>query len=451
MSHYLKRTLFLPVTALLLLSHAASAETLAEIYSLAKNNDTLIRSQEATYMAGLESRKIARSALLPHLSLNGTYSEGDINNHLTDINLDSESEEYDFTLSQTLFDMKSWYGYKQGKYNSAQAEVDYATNKQDLILRVVHAYTNVLQKIDNYTTAKAEENAIARQLEQTRQRFEVGLIAITDVHESQASYDNAVVNSLNARGEIGVAFEELDSLTGQRIQAIAPLREDFAVVNPEPLDREAWVEKALVGNTELESSKLSMQAAHQRAKSKTSGHLPTITATYQYQNNDSDLDPGFLNQTDQEGDVVSINMKIPIFAGGRTSAERREAWHQYNAAKELYANTQRNTVQSARSLHLAVTTDVSRVRAQKQAIVSSQSALDATKAGYDAGTRNIVDVLNAERLLYQSLRGWHTARYKYINDLLQLKKTAGELEPDSIELANSQLNSESHLARADYE
>jgi len=433
----------------------AHAETLAEVFALAQQNDTLIRSQRATYMANRETENIGRSALLPQVDFNGGYSEATIDNNLVsgpNSERDVDTENYDLTLNQTLFNLETWYTFRQGKKISQQAEAQLLSDEQDLILRVVQAYTDVLAAIDAYETAKASEAAIGRQLEQTRQRFEVGLVAVTEVYESQATYDNAVVTSLTTKGDIGIQFEALETLTGQPIETIAPLITDFEVRDPVPAGRDEWVSLALENNADLKVSQLSMESSLQNAKAKRAAHYPTVSGTYQLNNDDTNNDPALIaGDIDQESEILSVNLRVPIFSGLGVSASRRQAWEQYNAATELYGNTKRTTIQSARSLHLAVTTDVARVAAQKQAIVSARSALDATQAGYDAGTRNIVDVLNAEQALYLAQNNWHNSRYQYINDMLNLKKVSGTLVAEEVETFSRATDGMNQISRFDFD
>lgn len=437
------------------LTITAQAETLAEVFALAQQNDAIVRSQEANYKANRENKNIARSALLPQVTLSATHSDTDRTNDLAtqpadDYNTDSDSAQ--ITATQTLFNLEFWHNYRSGKRIADQAEAQFRSDQQELIVRVVQAYTDVLAAIDQYNTAKAEEAAIARQLDQTKQRFDVGLVAITDVYESQASFDDAAVNVLNARGAVGIAFEALETIAGTPVNAIAPLSEDYVAQNPEPLQRDAWVSKALANNAALKASEFAKEAALQNAKAKRAAHFPTLTASYQHSENELTTDPTITGaDSDGETDVISLNFEMPLFAGGGISASRRQAWEQYNAANEQYIHTQRLTTQAARSYHLAVTTGVARVNAQKQAILSAQSALDATNAGYEAGTRNIVDVLNAERALYNAQRLWHAARYQYIADRLKLEKASGELAPAAIENANRFVVADKQIARSEFD
>lgn len=436
-----------------LASPYSQAETLAEIFTLAQKNDAVIRSQEANYKAGQETRKIARSALLPQIGLGATMSESSTEDNLTPLDYDTETDTAAINASQVLFNLEFWHNYVSGKKISSQAEAQFRSDQQELIVRVVGAYTGVLSAVDAYNTAKAQETAIARQLDQTKQRFDVGLVAITDVYESQASYDDAVVSVLNTKGAVGIAFEALDNITGTPIQTISPLQEEYPIKNPEPAQRDEWVNKALANNADLQASGFAKDAALENARAKRAAHLPTLTATYQHSTLDSENDPvaASFYDSDQERDVLAINLNMPLFAGGGISATRRQAWNQYDAANERNIYAQRSTIQATRSFYLAVTTGVARVAAQKQAIISAQSALDATNAGYEAGTRNIVDVLDAERALYNAQYLWTTARYQYITDMLRLNKVAGILSPASIENANQYIVADQQIVRAEFD
>lgn len=443
----------LPLFIALCLPVWAQAETLAEVFALAQQNDAILRSQEANYKANRENKNIARSALLPQISLSATHSDGEISEEIpAPYDYDTDADNTEITASQTIFNLEYWHNYRSGKQIANQAEAQFRSDQQELIVRVVGAYTDVLSAIDRYNTAKAEESAIARQLDQTRQRFDVGLVAITDVLESQASFDDAVVNVLNSRGAVGIAFEALETIAGTPINSIAPLSDDYVIKNPEPLQREEWVSKAMANNAELKASEFAKEAALQNAKAKRAAHFPTVTASYQHSEDELETDPTIPGaDSDGETDVVALNFRMPLFAGGGISASRRQAWEQYNAANEQYIFASRTTTQAARSYHLAVTTGVARVNAQKQAILSAQSALDATQAGYEAGTRNIVDVLNAERALYNAQRLWHAARYQFITDRLRLEKVSGDLAPAAVEYSNQFVVADKQIARSEFD
>lgn len=444
--------------------------TLSEIYEQAVQNDPQLRAAHAAYLAGQESKNIGRAGLLPQIFATGEYEELETSGSTSTVlgqnaqfgrsgHTDTDSKGYSLTLSQPLFDLPAWFSFQQGKAISEQARLQFAADQQTLILRSADAYFEVLRARENLETAQAQEKAIQRQLEQTRERFEVGLLPITDVHEAQAAYDNAHVNTLEARGALDIAFEGLTVLTGEPHQQLAGLMADFPVVPPEPLNREDWVQFALQNNFSLQATRFQRDAADENAKSKKYEHAPTLTSSMSYSDNQSNSEfrgTDFnTNQfftspsdTDQENRTIGLQLKVPIFTGGLVSAERRQAYQQYVQAEEIFIGAQRNTVQQARSQHLLVITNAARVTARNQAITSADSALEATQAGYEAGTRNVVDVLLAQRNLYQARRDYANARYDYIGSLLRLKEVAGQLSPEDIYQLNAWLDPNINVVKA---
>ncbi len=444
--------------------------TLSEIYEQAVQNDPQLRAAHAAYLAGQESKNIGRAGLLPQIFATGQYEELETSGSTSTVlgqnaqfgrkgHTDTDSEGYSLTLSQPLFDLPAWFSFQQGKAISEQARLQFAADQQTLILRTADAYFEVLRARENLETALAQEKAIQRQLEQTKERFEVGLLPITDVHEAQAAYDDARVNTLEARGALDIAFEGLTVLTGEPHQQLAGLMADFPVVPPEPLNREDWVQFALQNNFSLQATRYQRDAADENAKSKKYEHAPTLSGSMSYSDNQTDSEfrgTDFnTNQfftspsdTDQEGRTIGLQLTVPIFTGGLVSAERRQAYQQYVQAEEIFIGAQRNTVQQARSQHLLVLTNSARVKARSQAITSADSALEATQAGYEAGTRNIVDVLVAQRNLFQARRDYANARYDYIGSLLRLKEVAGQLSPEDIYQLNAWLDPGINVVKA---
>lgn len=437
----------------------AGAETLQEVYQLALQNDALLKAQAATAAAGRETGNIYKAALLPQVAIDGTKSRSDMNldgyrcvgrsNNCSSVV--SDTAQGQVSVSQSILNMEAWYDFKKGKKLSEQADAQYRSDEMELLVSVTQAYVGVLRAIDNYQTALAQEKAIERQLEQTKQRFDVGLIAITDVQESQATYDAAHVETLSALGNIGIAFEAVQVLTGQPLEKIAPLAEALPVKMPQPEAESEWERMALENNPDLAVSALSMDAARENAKARKAAHLPTVYGSLQHikSNGTIDYNPGNLND-DEAGNVVALNLRIPLYSGGGTSALQRQAYQQQMAAEENFTNNQRNAVQGARSYYLAVSTDIQRVAAQKQAIVSAQSALDATQAGYDVGTRNIVDVLDAEQRLYRAKFLYANARYQYILNTLRLLQIAGTLSDQNVLKLNQWLQPENSYNRAQF-
>lgn len=452
--HIIKQGLFAICTTLVA-AQISSADTLNDIYESALRNDPVLSAARASFNAEREIKNIARGALLPQLALSGDYTRSDINDDSRSIIvindnpvnsgatgiIDSKATSYGVSLSQALFDMPSWYNFKRGKALSKSAQAQFAADQQSLIIRVSEAYFNVLRAYENLQTRSAEERAIERQLEQTRERFEVGLLPVTDVHEAQAVFDDAAVNSLEARGALNIAFEGLQVLTGQDHGSLAGLTDAFEATNPQPLDNQDWVDFAINNNYPLKVAKLGADAAYNSAKAAAAARLPKIMGSARYFDTDSDgtrYTAPFESQQDGHSFVVSVTM--PIWMGGSVDAQRRQAKQRSIASNQSYTATKRNVIQSSRSLHQLVLTNTARVKARKQSITSADSALQATQAGYEVGTRNIVDVLVAQRSVYQARRNFANARYDYILSMMRLKEVAGQLSPDDIYQLNSSLD-----------
>ena len=430
-----------------------SSESLLDIYEIALDNDAQLKAETAQYRADLELKTLALAPLLPQVRTGVSRSIRDSENtrlSITDFQngevviqdqtsgSKTETTSYDISLSQTLFDLSAWFDWKAGSERSKQAEATLAAAQQNLILRVSEAYFGVLRAQDNLLAARAQERALARQLEQTRQRFNVGLIAITDVYEAEARFDLAGVTRIVEENNVAVARERLSVLTGQNHGQLLLLSDEFTPEAPMPSDRSAWVDFALANNFELAAVRFAEEAARQNAKSRQMGHVPTLSAQIGYSDSETTgrvTPPNAFNlppRSEGDNESFQIRLDMPLYAGGAVSANRRRAAEQFNAARENRINLTRNTVTASRSLHMTVTSDVARVRARKQAIKSTQSALDATVAGYDVGTRNIVDVLNAQNAVFAAQRDYANSRYDYVLNSMRLKENAGTLSPEDI-------------------
>jgi len=453
-SHVTRRAVPAVIASILMVvSPTTSSESLLDIYEIALDNDAQLRAETAQYRADLELKRLALAPLLPQVRAGASRALRDSENTrltitefqngqvvIDDVTNGSRTftNNYDVNLSQTLFDLSAWFDWKSGQQRSKQAEATLAAAQQNLIVRVSEAYFGVLRAQDNLLAAKAQERALARQLEQTRQRFNVGLIAITDVYEAEARFDLAGVTRIVEENNLDVARERLSVLTGQNHGQLLVLSDDFTPEAPTPVDRSSWVDFALANNYELAAVRFAEEAARQNAKSRQMGHAPTVSAQIAYSESDTDgtvTPPTAFNlppRSDGENESFQIRFDLPLYSGGAISANRRRAAEQFNAARENRINLTRNTVTASRSLHMTVTSDVARVKARKQAIKSTQSALDATVAGYEVGTRNIVDVLNAQNAVFAAQRDYANSRYEYVINSMRLKENAGILSPEDI-------------------
>ena len=436
------------------------ADTLRDIYELATKNDAKLKVAEATYQANIETEQQAKSRLLPQVSGDASIGRFDREQDslsltsitppaVSDVNTqtDTTNKSWGVSLTQPLFDLPSWFSFKSGRVLSEQAKAQFSADQQDLIVRVADAYFAVLRQWDNLQVALAQERADKRQLDQAQQRFDVGLVAITDVHEARAAYDASYALRLTEEGALATAYETLSIFTGQPHANLSLLDKGFPVVEPTPNDRAEWVNFALKDNYSLKAARFAMEAAQDNATAKRWEHAPKLTGSLNYQHEDvsgsQDTNPRSLLSfpPDAETDTKSamLHLTVPIYSGGFTSSAQRQATAQYNAALERKTDTERTVIQGARAQHIATNTDVQRVKARAQSIVSSQSAFDATQAGYEVGTRNIVDVLQTQRVFFAAQRDYANARYDYVLDMLRLKQVAGTLGPQDINDLNNWL------------
>ena len=307
----------------------------------------------------------------------------------------------------------------------------------------------MLRAQDNLASTKAEEAAFKRQLDQANERFDVGLSDKTDVLEAQAGFDTARANRIIAERNVDDAFQALVTLTNREYASIEGIQHTLPVVVPAPNDAKAWVDTAAQQNLNLQASNYAVDAAEETLRQRKAGHAPTLDAVAQYQKGDNDS-LGFTNSagspvrygSDVEQRTIGLQLNIPIYSGGLTSSQVRESYQRLNQTEQQRESLRRQVVQNTRNYHRAVNTDVEQVKARKQSIISNQSALEATEIGYQVGTRNIVDVLDAQRQLYSSVRDYNNARYDYILDNLRLKQAAGTLSPSDLEALASFLKSD---------
>ncbi|RJG13209.1 channel protein TolC [Pseudomonas cavernicola] len=421
-----------------------SAKTdLVSVYQEAVNNNADLAAARADYQARKEVVPQARAGLLPNLS-----AGADMSNTRTKLDQPSNTANrsgtvYQATLSQPIFRADRWFQLQAAEATNEQAAIELSATEQNLILQSAETYFAVLRAQDTLASTKAEEAAFKRQLDQANERFDVGLSDKTDVLEAQASYDTARANRILAQRAVDDAFQALITLTNRDYNAVEGIKHTLPVLAPTPNDAKAWVDTAAQQNLNLQASNYAVNAAEETLRQRKSGHAPTLDAVAQYQRGDNDS-LGFSNtgtslpgQEPFGGDVeqrsIGLQLNIPIYSGGLTSSQVRESYQRLNQTEQLRESLRRQVVESTRNLYRAVNTDVETVQARKQSIISNQSALEATEIGYQVGTRNIVDVLDAQRQLYSSVRDYNDARYDYILDNLRLKQAAGTLSPADLE------------------
>ena len=437
----MKKMLYMTVA--LLAAGAVNAADLSTIYRQAVANDAEIAAARATRDAEGYSKNMARGALLPQASISYTYEnvdrDLDTKGPQGKIKSDYDTKTLQIQASQVLFDLNAWYSYKSASTGDKAADLQLQLAEQQLILRTAQAYFDVLRAQDNLATAQAQEKAVKRSLEQTKQRFEVGLIAVTDVHESQAVYDLAYVDLLGAEAALDISYEAIEQLTGETFSNVSALQSDVKMEMPAPANVGEWVSSGLDRYVGILLAEAGAEVTLAQRNAARSSHAPTITLYGSYM--DSEVyQPSMSRDTlPTDGTTWGIQATMPLLAGGSLYSQSKKAAKDYAAAEFQTEAQRRSAKQNIRSLYRQVQTDVLNVKARKQSIRSAQSALEATETGYQVGTRNIVEVLNAQGNLYSSQRDYANARYDFILNLLNLKFYAGILGDTDIDALNAWL------------
>ncbi len=454
-------TLILAAYCTLLPISTTMASDLTDIYHRALRNDPQLREAEDNHIAALEAHPQALAGLLPQLSGNAGYLHDRLNfqqpgfqvglpstvptfNTLTT----SDTTQWGVSLRQTIFRWDQIVKLSQSNVVVAQAEVDYRAAQQSVILRAAQAYFKVLSARDRVEYADASKEAIVRQLEQANKRFEVGLIAITDVEEAKAAADQATATVIAAKRALADARDQLRELTGSAADELARPGDDMPLVGPNPESEESWVKAALDQNLDLSSARLSADIAKDNIAIARSGHYPSIdiVASKSFANGNGttlaffDTPEVYSANTVNHDMQIGIQFTLPLYEGGLTSSKVREAVYRHRAARERLERTARATERTARDSYRGVLSEIAQVGALKQALTSSTTALQATEAGYEVGTRTAVDVLLARQRLLDAQSNYAIARYDYVINVLTLEQAAGTLDERQVTRVNAWLN-----------
>ena len=453
------------VAGLLGLAQPGSAqEDLMNVYQRALQNDPVIREAEAIYLATLEARPQARSSLLPQISLNASATTADSTDNTPTTNfqtgvptttvLSSQTERDSTSLSlnldQTIFDKSRFVAFRQAGKQVLRAETDYQIAKQDLLIRVAEAYFEVLAAADTLEAEEAARVAIGRQLDQAQRRFEVGLIAITDVQEAQAGYDLSIATEISAQRFLATAREFLREIIGEYIAELAGPVDQIPLLSPEPANVDDWVRASFEQNLALTSSRISAEIALDDIDIQRGSRLPVLRLSGSYSESESDTirSTFFVDPTNNtvnpstsapEGYNLSLNFSVPLFTGGFNSSRIQQAVYQHRAALQTLERIARQTERLTRDAYLGVISEISRVRALRQAVQSSETALQATEAGFQVGTRTTVDVLVSQNTLARAQTNFARSRYDYILNVLRLQYATGNLSIENLSEVNDWL------------
>ncbi|WP_148861681.1 TolC family outer membrane protein [Marinobacter fonticola] len=419
----------------LLVAQPTLAIDLIGAYEKALAYDSGIAAARASYEAQQANINVVRSQLLPQLSAFGDARHTDADGPRREDSYKTYS--YGLELAQPLFRPEAWFNFDASQFRSDSSRAEYSLAQQQLILDIATAYFNVLRAEDSLTTVRAAEAAFERQYDQAQERFEVGLIAITEVYEARASYDATKSERISAESDLDIAREQLSRLIGENADDLQNLEQDFPLSRPQPMDPTAWENIALEQNWRIQSAAYQLDANRSLLDAAKSGHLPTLDLSASYGNTRlNGVGQTSALQTNQNGTttegVIALTLNVPLYEGHGTQAAIRQQRAQVEVADQNLNTVRRDVSVNARSFYRTVNTNIETVTAQRQTIVSRRSALDATRAGYDVGTRNIVEVLDAQRNYYIALRDYANARYDYVVNTLNLKLVAGTLSPQDL-------------------
>jgi len=436
------------VSALALLSVQANAENLQTVYQLAVKKDPQVLKAAAVRDAAKAGIDVTKARLLPQIGFSADIrrSVSDQYDSTSDSQYKSQSTSSSagVALRQSVFDWSNWQNLEISEKAALQSQTAYNATLQALIVRVSQAYFDVLSAEDDLSFVVAEKRAIERQLEQTKQRFKVGLTAITDVHEAQAQFDSAVAREIAAQNTLEISREYLREITGEYHSQLDPLNTGrFSTSQPSPAAPQDWVQLAQDNNLELKVRKLSVEIAEHNMTVAEAGHYPTVDFTAQAGFSDSKTKNRSTNVTFDspraDSNSIGLELSVPIYSGGATVANEEVKRANYVEASEDLELSYRSVVRQVRSNYNNVGALISSTKALEQAVVSAESALKATEAGFEVGTRTIVDVLQSTRNLFDARRNLSKTRYNYILSVLALKQAAGTLTEDDLFTVNKAL------------
>jgi outer membrane protein len=433
------------VVLLVVTARPVAAEDLVQVFRDSQRYDATYSAARNSLVAGRERLPQGRALLLPtlNLSANATRSRVDVESRDPAVSPSflrtPDSAGYTLTFTQPIFRAQNWMQYQQGEFQVRQAEATFGQASQDLIVRVAQAYFDVLGQYDTLTLVRAQKAATSEQLAQAKRNFEVGTATITDTHEAQARYDLIAAQEIAALNDLQARRRQLQLISGKEYTELKQLRGDVKLSPPNPENVETWAELAEKQSYTVLIQEAGAEVAALEAKRASAGHLPTLDFVAQYGQAGETASTTSSVGRDTNSSSVGVQLALPLFQGGSVSSRERETAALYQRSKDELDNARRTALLTARQLYLSTLNGITQVAALEQAKVSSQSALDSNKLGYEVGIRINIDVLNAQQQLYSTERDLALARYNTILNNLRLKASAGTLREEDLEEINRAL------------
>jgi outer membrane protein len=441
-------------------SHLYAAD-LMDVYSQALDNDTAFKMAYSTFMSNSEALPQARAALLPQLSAKGQASadQQNVTAGLFSIKEAYRSQQWQLLASQSIFNYQAWAQIQQAKASVKSAHATFNSAAQDLIVRTLQAYLNILYARDNLSFSEAKKRANKRQLDQATQRFNVGLEPITSVYNAQSAFDQSTADVIDAKNNVVTQNEALRRLTNHIYDDLAPLRNrNIPLISPEPSSSEDWVATSLRQNYKLLASKFHLQAARENIKALSGGNWPvfaiqgnTINTKNQAESMTTSSSGGSASQAvdssassffipaSQQIMNVALTVNFPLFQGGLVESQTRQAQYNFQTSSEQLEDVYRSLLVDTRVTYNSITSSISKIKADRQTLLSQQNTVDSTESQFLVGTRTMVDVVNAQQHLYEAQLQLAKDQYDYMNNILKLKYLAGSLNVADLEELNAWL------------
>ena len=419
------------------------AVDLIEVYNIAVKNDPKLLASEVKHKAIMQEYPIARSYLLPNLkfsaksqrtreSIDGSvYGRSSSTTQFT-------TDEYSINLKQPLYRRDLFSLLEKSEYQIAKSLAERDSARQDLIIRVAEAYFDILDSLDNIKHVKSEKAAIKSQLNESKKRLEVGLIAITDYAEAQASYDLSETQYIEAKNLSDISKESLYVLTGKQFKKFSSLDKNIKAKDPDPNNIKAWEDFAIKQNLDLVAYKRAQDIATTNIKYERSKHFPTLDIYGTVK--ETDKGGGSSGAFESNNDYIGIELNIPIFIGGNTYFNSKKASYLEEQARYDVLQKKREVIRDARKSFLNLKSSISKVNASKKALESNELSVEYNQAGFEVGTRSTTDVLLALKDLYKAKKNFSKSKYEYLLSKLRLKQSIGTLSIDDIKVVNSWLN-----------
>lgn len=416
----------------------ASADNLMDIYQLARQNDPQYKSSDINQLAVSEVKSQSIAQMLPNIAVSATTNRQRIQSIRGGFSISGTGLQHywdnmvSVSLKQPVFNWSHWIQLDQADNKIAQAEAQYQAQEQNLMVRTVEAYFNVLAAQDHLEYVLAEQKAIAKQLEQAKQRFEVGIIAITDVYEAQAGFDRARAAVIEAENALDNSKEMLQEIIGNHEAGLEKLPESVPLTPPEPQDIAAWANSAEHNNFSIVSQLNQTEFIRKNIELQESKHLPTLDLIAQYRQLDNGNQVGFRGDNESFG----LQFNMPLFEGGGTLSRTRQAQYEYQMAKEELIKVKRSVNRQVKDAFRAVLSSIDAVKALNSTTQSGELAVEAAEAGLEVGTRTMVDVLAIQRNLYKAKSDYARGRYDYLINSIKLKQAAGNLTEEDLQQIN---------------